>query len=183
MVVGFALIAETLIKMNDESGGQAAIGIGMGMGLMQWRLLRNYVASSSKFFWSTVINFSLAFILRDIVASLINSTMVDSKITVEITIPFAVLFGAFLSGWLQYRFVFKGIMDKAGFWILYSVIGWLLATLITMSTTFINIKFGEHFPKVLVVFFALSCLSLGGPILGLITGQFIVPRIKSIRET
>ncbi len=108
---------------------------------------------------------------------------IPPKITVEITIPFAVLFGAFLSGWLQYRFVFKGIMDKAGFWILYSVIGWLLATLITMSTTFINIKFGEHFPKVLVVFFALSCLSLGGPILGLITGQFIVPRIKSIRET
>lgn len=179
LVVGFALVPELLFKMSDESGGQAAIGIGMGagVGFMQWMVLRKFLTTSHRMFWGTFIGFSFAFILRDIVTPLI-----EFPLTVETTIPFAVLLGAFISGWFQYKFVFSKIMAKAVNWIFYSVVAWLLATLITMGMSLLNFKTGEHLPKVLIVIIALLFLSIGGPILGYITGRFIVTKINDISE-
>lgn len=178
LVIGFAFLAELLIKMNDESGGQAVVGIGMGagVGFMHWMAIRKYLASSSGLFLYSMIGFSLAFIFRDLIDLLLNI-----PITVEITIPFAVLLGAFISAWLQYKYLFKKISDKAVGWISHSIIGWLLATLITWGIS-LNFKLGDNFPKVFGVLFAFTLLSIGGPILGYITGRFIVPKINDLNE-
>lgn len=177
LVVGLAMLSEVIFKMTEDSGGQAAVGIGMGtgVGLMQWLAVRKYLISAQRLFWSSLVGFSLAFIARDIIAAI-----VDVPLTVEVTIPFAALFGAFISGWLQYRFVFKKIMDKAINWITYSMAGWLSATLITMGTSLLNLKMGEQFPKVVIAIIALLFLSIGGPVLGFISGWFVIPKFNTL---
>lgn len=179
LVVGFAIVAELLIKMDDESGGQAAVGIGMGagVGFMHWMAIRKYLASSSGLFWYSMIGFSLAFIFRDLIVAQLNT-----PISVEITIPFAVLLGAFISAWLQYAYLLKKVSDKAAGWISHSITGWLLATFITMGASLMNFKLGDNLPKAFVVLFALTFLSIGGPILGYITGRFIVPKINGLNK-
>lgn len=178
LIVGFALVAELLLHMNDDSGGQAIVGMGMGagIGLMQWMALRKHLASSSRLFLYSLAGFSIAFILRDLIAA-----RIPVPITVEITIPFAVLLGAWISSWLQHAFIFKKIFGNSINWIYHSIIGWLLATLVTMGTSVLNFHAAGSFPKVFVVLFSLIFLSIGGPILGYITGRFIVPRINAFQ--
>jgi hypothetical protein len=182
VIIGLALLAEALINTTEESGGQAIVGIGMGIGVgfMQWMAIRNTLIASGRFFWFTVIGFSFAFILRDFVSEIINTKIVAVPISVEVTIPFAVLLGGLVSGWLQYRFILKKTMDQAVHWISYVVVGWLLATLITMTMPLLSIKTAENFPKVLIVIIALLFLSIGGPILGFITGWFLIPKLKNL---
>ncbi|MCC7513879.1 MAG: hypothetical protein IT212_04200 [Bacteroidia bacterium] len=184
LVVGFALIGEVLSNTIGIPGGQAAVGIGMGagVGLMQWLAARKYLTSSQKLFWFTFIGFSLAFILQDIVAITLDSVKPDVSVKVETMIPFTVLLGAFISGWLQYKFVFKKIIDKAVNWIFYSMASWLLATIITMGTPLLKFNMGENFPKVLIAIFAALFLTIGGPILGYITGRFIVTKVNGLNE-
>lgn len=182
LVFGLAILCEIIFKMQEDSGGQAVVGIGMGtgVGLMQWLAIRKYLLNSRNFFWFTFIGFSSAFIFMDIVGVIIDSIDNHIKIQAETVIPITVLLSAFISGWLQYNFVFKKIMNKANKWIVYSMIGWFLATIITMSISVLNLKLGEYFPKVLIVIIALLFLSIGGPILGYITGLFIVPKINTL---
>lgn len=179
LVVVLALIGELLFKTGEESGGQAAVGIGMGagVGILQWMALRKYLATSYRFFWCTLIGFSFSFILRDIVAP-----QIEFLINTSITIPLAVILGAFISGWLQYNFVFKKLINGAINWIFYSTIGWLIATVITIAMPMLKINFGENFPKILILVIALLFLSIGGPILGYITGRFIVTKINFLKE-
>lgn len=179
LVVGLALIAELLIKMDEGSGGQAVVGIGMGagVGFMHWMATRKYLSAASGLFVYSLTGFALAFIARDLIDGLLNI-----PVSVEITIPFAVILGALISGWLQYTLLFRKISDKAVSWIPHSIIGWLLATLITMGTSFLSFKIGDHFHKVFVLLFALLFLSVGGPILGFITGRFIVRQINDLNE-
>ena len=179
LVVGFALIAELLLKMNDESDGQAVVGIGMGLGVgfMQWMAIRKYLKSSTGLLVYSLIGFSLAFILRDVIVVLLKFS-----IAVEATIPFAVILGALTTAWLQYKYLLKKISNKSSGWILYSILGWLLATIITMGTSILNFKLGDTFPKVFVLLLALIFLSVGGPILGYITGRFIVPILNGFNE-
>lgn len=179
LVVAFAVVGEWLINMNDDSASQAIVGIGMGagVGFMHWMAIRKYLASSSGMFFFSTIGFSFAFIIRDLVVGLLNI-----QIKAEITIPFAVLLGALISAWLQYTFLLKKIFDKAVGWISYSTIGWLLATLATMGSAILSFKTANNFPKVFLVPFVLIILTIGGPILGYITGWFIVRRINDFIE-
>jgi cytochrome c oxidase subunit IV len=179
LVIGFALAGELLIKTSDESGGQAAVGIGMGagVGFMQWMALREYLTTSQRLFWCSFIGFSIAFILRDFITSAF-----DIPLTVESTVPIAVILGALICGWLQYYFVLKPSMNKSVTWIFYSIAGWLMATLITMSSSMLNLKFAENIPKVLILIFALLLLSIGGPVLGFITGTFIVTKMNTLNQ-
>lgn len=175
LIVGFALIGEFLIKMSHEYGGQTVVGIGMGagVGFMQWMAIRKYVAASSGLFLYSVIGFSFAFFMLDVITA-----QIEMRTVTETTIPFAVFLGAFISAWLQYKFILKKVSESAKGWIIYSIIGWLLATLITMGTSLFNFKFGGHLPVIFIVLFAIIMLSIGGPILGYITGRFMVPLIN-----
>ena len=92
-VIGFAIIGEMLLKSDAESGGQAAVGIGMGagVGLMQWLVLRNNLEDPRKWFWFYLISFSASYILADLIAA-----FVDTTLRPEVILPFATLFGALL---------------------------------------------------------------------------------------
>ncbi len=184
LVVGLAVVGEVTSKVVGIRSGQAAVGIGMGagVGLMQWLAIRKYLLSSQGLFWSTIIGFSIAFILQDIVAVILEFVKSDASIAVETILPFTVLLGSLISGWLQYIFVFKKITAKSANCVLYSMIGWLLAALVTMGATQLNIKFGENIPKVLVAILASLFLTIGGPILGYITGRFIVPKVNNFNN-
>lgn len=187
LIVILAIISESVFKMQEESGGQAIVGIGMGagVGIMQWLAIRKYLPSSQGFFYYTLIGFSSAFILMDIFSAIIDIQKIIIPLKEEFIIPITVIVGAIISGWLHYYFVFKKIMNKAKIWIIYFITGWLIATLITVNISFLNIKFTGYLPRVLAAFIAFGGLSIGGVILGYITGLFIVPKIKnefSIRD-
>lgn len=184
LIVVLAIIGESILKMEEGSGGQAIVGIGMGagVGLMQWLAVRNYLQSSQKIFWFTLIGFSIAFILMDIIGAITNSKINGVTISAEAVLPYTILLSSLITSWLQYYFIFKKIIDNSIYWILFSIIGWFLATEITIGDFMPNIKFGEHFPKVFVFIIALSSLSVGGPVVGFITGRFIIPKIKKLNE-
>ena len=175
LVVGFAMLGEIILHAKDESGGQAAVGIGMGtgVGLMQWVVLRRYLESVQKWLWFSIIGFTLSYVSFDLIA-----TNIDLAIKAEVALPFATTLGALITSWLQYRFILRNITSKASNWIAYNTIAWLLAHLITSGLILINMKASFDIPKVINAVVALFFLTVGGPILGFITGRFIVPVIN-----
>src|ERR1017187_7891343 len=116
LIVGLAMLGEIILHAKEESGGQAAVGIGMGtgVGLMQWVVLRRYLESVQKWLWFSIFGFTLSYVSFDLMATNIDLAM------------------------------------KAIFGI----------------------------PKVINAVVALFFLTVGGPILGFITGRFIVPVIN-----
>jgi hypothetical protein len=181
LVLGFIALGEAMSRTGDDSGGSVAIGLGMGtgVGFMQWLAIRHHLAVGQRWFWFYVIGFSLGYILLDLVP-----THAIPSLTTETAMPFATLVGALITGWLQYRFVLRNIMARAISWIAYMSLGWFSAYVITASiVVFNNMKLGEHFPKIFLLVFALALLTLGGPLLGYITGRFIVPRIQRLKAT
>jgi hypothetical protein len=175
LVVGFAMLGEIILHTKDESGGQAAVGIGMGtgVGLMQWVVLRKYLESVQKWLWFSIIGFTLSYVSFDLIAA-----NIDLAIKAEVALPIATTLGALISSWLQYKFILRNITSKASNWIAYNTIAWLLAHLITSGMFLINMKTSFNIPKVIIAVVALFFLTVGGPILGFITGRFIVPVIN-----
>ena len=169
------MLGEIIFHTNDESGGQAAVGIGMGtgVGLMQWIILRKYLKSVQKWFWFSIIGFTLSYVSFDLIAA-----NIDLSVKAEFALPFATTLGALFSGWLQFKFILRNITSKASNWIAYNTIAWLLAHLITSGMLLINMKTPFIMPKAVIAIFALIFITIGGPILGFITGRFIVPVIN-----
>lgn len=175
LIVGLAMLGEIILHAKDESGGQAAVGIGMGtgVGLMQWVVLRRYLESVQKWLWFSIFGFTLSYVSFDLIATNINLA-----IKAEVALPIATTLGALISSWLQYKFILRNITSKASNWIAYNTIAWLLAHLITSGLILINMKAIFDIPKVINAVVALFFLTVGGPILGFITGRFIVPVIN-----
>jgi hypothetical protein len=175
LIVGLAMLGEIILHAKDESGGQAAVGISMGtgVGLMQWVVLRRYLESVQKWLWFSIFGFTLSYVSFDLIA-----TNIDLAIKAEVALPIATTLGALISSWLQYKFILRNITSKASNWIAYNTIAWLLAHLITSGLILINMKAIFDIPKVINAVVALFFLTVGGPILGFITGRFIVPVIN-----
>src|ERR1017187_4666289 len=175
LIVGLAMLGEIILHAKEESGGQAAVGIGMGtgVGLMQWVVLRRYLESVQKWLWFSIFGFTLSYVSFDLMA-----TNIDLAIKAEVALPIATTLGALISRWLQYKFILRNITSKASNWIAYNTIAWLLAHLIISGLILINMKAIFGIPKVINAVVALFFLTVGGPILGFITGRFIVPVIN-----
>jgi hypothetical protein len=175
LIVGLAMLGEIILHAKEESGGQAAVGIGMGtgVGLMQWVVLRRYLESVQKWLWFSIFGFTLSYVSFDLMA-----TNIDLAIKAEVALPIATTLGALISSWLQYKFILRNITSKASNWIAYNTIAWLLAHLIISGLILINMKAIFGIPKVINAVVALFFLTVGGPILGFITGRFIVPVIN-----
>jgi hypothetical protein len=175
LVVGFAMPGEIILHAKDESGGHAAVGLGMGtgVGLMQWVVLRRYLESVQKWLWFSIFGFTLSYVSFDLIAA-----NIDLAIKAEVALPIATTLGALISSWLQYKFILRNITSKASNWIAYNTIAWLLAHLITSGLIMINMKASFDIPKVINAVVALFFLTVGGSILGFITGRFMVPVIN-----
>jgi hypothetical protein len=147
--------------------------MGTGVGLMQWVVLRRYLESVQKWLWFSIFGFTLSYVSFDLMA-----TNIDLAIKAEVALPIATTLGALISSWLQYKFILRNITSKASNWIAYNTIAWLLAHLIISGLILINMKAIFGIPKVINAVVALFFLTVGGPILGFITGRFIVPVIN-----
>jgi hypothetical protein len=143
-----------------------AIGVAMGVGFMQWLLLRKYTSITLLWMWLLVTGFTLPFILFDYLPFFSNWKP-------ESYIVIAVAIGAFLGGLLQYRFCLARTDARSTRWILFSLAGWLIATAFVFLV-FRNIR---GLPRLLAVFIAFANLIAGGPILGWITGKYITKAI------
>ena len=175
LVLGFAALSEVILRTQGDSSGQAAVGIGMGtgVGFMQWWVIRKVPGFGQRWFWFYVLGFSVAYIAFDLVAA-----NVVSSLKPEMGTPFATLLGALITGWLQYEFVLKKILVRAINWIVAITIGWFCAHVITASIMLANGKVGENVPRILLFILVLAFLTIGGPLLGYMTGRFLVPRIQ-----
>lgn len=175
LIVGIAMLGEVILKTNDESGGQMAVGIGMGtgVGFMQWVVLRKYWGPVQNWLWFSIIGFTLSYALFDLIAA-----NVDLGVKSEVALPLATTSGALISSWLQYKFILQKKTSKASGWIAYNTIAWLLAHVFTTSMFLINIPMQLKELKALVGIVALIFCIVGGPLLGFITGRFIVPVIN-----
>ena len=177
-IIGIGAIAETF-GLGSDSGGQAIIGVGMGagVGLMQWVALRNHLKSPFRWFWFSLIGFSVPYFCFD---------LVNSFITIDITADKALVFttaiGGVLTGWLQYNYMLKGISPKAGRWVLYNGAAWLTAHLLFNSFFALNT---HGLPRYIVIPLALIMMLVGGggaPVLGIITGRAMVSILKNDNE-
>lgn len=180
LVIGFGILAETILQGKGGLEGQALVGVGMGtgVGLMQWILLRKYLRKALSWLWCSILGFTLAYVASDIVASFITIGFDAGTI-----LPVATLLGAVISGWLQFVFVLKRSVANSKGWILYNAIAWLLAHLLTMGMFLIKIPTQSGALEVLVVILAFVFILIGGPLLGFITGRFIVPLINKQYQT
>ena len=162
LIILSGILLETI---RIEIGGQSILGIGMGLGvgLMQWLALRKHSETGKMWIWFLFIGLSIPFIFLDVLSAFI-------ELKPENYILIATAFGGLFTGWLQYRFILSKISDKAKSWIIYSSLGWIVSTLVTMSLFWLNLHIERHFAIPLAFIFIL----IGGPLLGLITGYSIV---------
>ncbi len=174
-----ASLSELLLQMTDDSGSQAAVGIGMGtgVGFMQWIMLRQYRQSVQKWWWFSILGFTVAYLIFDWMAA-----HIDLAIPPEYALPLATALGALLSSFLQSAFLLRSLTPGPYRWMAYSTLGWLAAHLVTSGMFIINFQTSGHLPIALVVVAALCFLTVGGPILGFFTGRFMVPFLNKETE-
>lgn len=136
-----------------------AISMGLGIGVMQWIVLRKHFDNSFKWIWLFIIGLSIPFLLFDILGSFLKLN--------EWYYFAGWGLGGFLSGYLQYRFYFLFRSAKAKSWVWYSFGAWVSCTLIT---SVIFIPFIKSLGRTLEVTINMIAILGCGPILGLITG-------------
>lgn len=172
LLIGFASVGE--LVGGADIGGQAAIGIGMGtgVGFMQWRILKNEFPSPQKWLWFSIFGFSFSYILFDVLSLLI-------PMKPEIFTPFATAIGAILTGWLQYKYVLEPVYMDSKKWMYFNFSGWVLAHLLTFGFVALNLPIAQIFPRVITIILAFLFILIGGPIYAYITGRGIIPILSN----
>jgi hypothetical protein len=127
--------------------------------------------------WCSIFGFTVAYVASDIVASFITIDIDAGTI-----LPIATFIGALISGWLQYAFVLKKSVANSKGWIMYNAGAWLLAHLLTMGMFLIKIPKQNGVLGVLIIILAIVFILIGGPLLGFITGRFLVPKINNAQK-
>ena len=139
-----------------------AMGVAMGVGFMQWVLIRKYTPITLSWMWMLVAGLTLPFLPFDLLPFF-------SDWKPESYIVIAVAIGASLSGFLQYKFCLAPINARSTRWFLFSLAGWVVAA----AFVFLVFSTIKGIPRLLAVFVAFANLISGGPILGWITGKFM----------
>ncbi len=92
------------------------VGMGAGVGLAQWWMLRKYVPITQNWIWLSVIGMSAPFAIIDLIPS------VESPLKLALSVAL----GALTVGALQYLLL-KKHLTKASLWFWACFIGWTLA--------------------------------------------------------
>lgn len=146
----------------------------IGMGIMQWIALKRYRINGGKWVLSSAAGFTISFLLLDGLSYFLN-------LKPEVGLPFATALGSFISGWLQYHFILADISNKGKKWVVYCVLGWVLAALAEQGVYSLPIKH-FHLPRYVDISIAFLFILIGGPVMGLITGPTIVDILKSSKK-
>ena len=144
-----------------------ALGMGVGVGTVQWLMFRKSGLIVPKWIWLTVFGMTIPFILFDLTNSLLNLKMGKYFLPVAVALG-AILTGVLQSSWLKQKYA------RASLWLVASFLGWVLATLPVFSINYIQ----EWVNKSYLFAINLSLILVGGIILGVITGLFLKQIIK-----
>jgi hypothetical protein len=161
---------DSVLEWLKVPASQVAVGMGMGtaIGLMQWAVLRRYGIHQT-WIWLTVAGFTLGYVLFEWVGAPLW-TWGDGYALVIATVA-----SALLTGWLQYRFVLKAIPGTSTRWIGVYTLGWLLAH---VAASISGPLMRSHIPRTLIFTLNISLILSAGPILGWVTGRYLLPFLK-----
>lgn len=135
------------------------LGMGAGVGFVQWLWLRKFVAVNALWILFSVLGMGVPIIILDLMPSG----------TISYKLPIGITLGALAVGSLQFLLL-KQLSPKASLWILGCFIGWALAvaTVFTIDYT-MTIKVSGYMNLVMALINLLLILA-GGIVLGVITG-------------
>jgi Na+/H+ antiporter NhaA len=134
------------------------IGMGIGLGFMQWLILRKWIADALNWIWFLVLGLTIPFLLFELF-----------KKDNEFFLILIVLIGGFLSTYLQYQFLLKKNSAQAKKWIVYGFLSWLavdLLFLILMIPGLFHVPLDTTLKLV-----NLATLIICAPLMGYITGK------------
>jgi hypothetical protein len=170
LAVVLVMAFDSILEWLKVPPSQVAVGMGMGtaIGLMQWAVLRRY-GIHQIWIWLTAAGFTLGYILFEWLGSPLWAWANGNALLV------ATLVSALFTGWLLYRFVLKTIPGASTRWIWVYTLGWLLAHLAAMLT---GLLMRSPLPRTLVFAFNISLILFAGPLLGWVTGRYLLPLLK-----
>mgnify|MGYP000250285469 CR=1 FL=1 len=136
-----------------------AIGMGLGMGFMQWRFLNAHIKISKQWISYLAIGLTIPFLVLDIIKQFVYFQP-DALL-----IALCISAGSIITGLLQIKLI-KPYIKSSILWIALSFLGWTLAGLSIFSVDYTH-HISDH--NLTLFFINLSALLIGGPIVGFIT--------------
>jgi len=156
-------------------GGRAqfmiGIGMGAGVGVMQYRQLGAWIERPLRWFWMSAAGMGAPFILWDLGTY--------AGIGDLFSLPACVLAGGFLSGLLQLKLLREQI-ERPAWWIPASMVGWGVPVA-AIAVRDLGLAPGMFGTAILI-----AALLFGGAILGAVTGKaliWMVPGTESFEFT
>ncbi|MEI7964306.1 MAG: hypothetical protein WCH29_04000 [Chitinophagaceae bacterium] len=161
-VIILLLISAGLESIKWEGQAAIAIGMGLGVGFMQWLVLSKQFSISLNWCWFLMIGLFIPFLAYDILARYVT-------LAPEWGIVPATAIGAYLSGSLQYNFILKKISEKTKSWIMYNFLGWFVTAAFLMAISLLIVMFKSE--RYIMAILSVLSIIFGGIILGAITGN------------
>jgi len=138
-------------------------GMGLGVGYMQWRIIRRISIDDKRWIWYSVIGLTIPFLIFDLINLLFGYSLGAYMI------PVCTGLGGLTTGLLQFR-ILRASSLRAKLWIFASFVGWVSAALTVLSMDYIRILEINNW-----IGFAINITLIlgGGVVLGFITGLFL----------
>ena len=118
------------------------VGLGAGVGVFQWWLLKKRVGITHHWIWSSVFGLGIPFLIFDLVSQYGNPLG-------SYYLPISVASGAILTSIFQF-FILKKYSPKAGRWIFGSIAGWMVAAATVLSIDYIKLVINHNWTLFLV---------------------------------
>lgn len=170
MVILIALFLEGL-RLGFSSQAVVGLGMGLGVGTLQWLILKRYLKINTKWIIASVGGFGFSYIMADIILYVF-------ELKPEIIMPIATGLGALISAWFQEQLVLKKLVKPPYLWVPYSFTAWIIAHAITMGLFYMSPKLIQGLPPYLSFTIAILFLMIEGPILGYISSFSILPVVN-----
>ena len=157
--LGFALAIAFILAAEGmglrETQFPLALGMGVGVGFMQGRLVAPVVGDRRRWWIATALGLALPFAVADIAGRL------DLSVGYSLA-PYVVL-GGITAGLLQWR-ILRANARRAVLWIGASGLGWALAA----ATVYFNDRHLPRIPGIVGALLYIGVILIGGILLGLV---------------
>lgn len=156
------------------------LGISIGIGLLQWVILRKQITKSGKWILFSVIGMGGIFLILNIFQVVLlsfNIQFMGDGISFIIPAVIGTSIGGYISGFLQEKYILRKSSMKPNHWASISFLGWFCSSLFLSTFIYITmlIKIENNIlgpiPSIIIFLSA-------GPILGLCTGRKIISILK-----
>ena len=151
------LIAGDLIGLPTVFQSVIGLGMGVGVGFAQRRLVKRMVGSAKLWILTSTVGLWAGFFVFDVIEA------IWGELSSRQSLQFDIVLGGLFVGLLQRRILFS-YSNKASWWVLASTAGWGLAGRAA------NVTFSGELDAIL----NLGMILMGGVILGIVTGGALV---------